>query len=296
MKRILTFLSLLFLFSFTDNISADVVVFNTRIDGAIGSFSFTAGDFVQYDLTTNEASVFFPSGNFASVNNGEINPDAISVRKDGSFLLSSRRPMELAGLVFNQLRLVNYEPTSGVATTAFAGVGGFDISGVDILDNGNYLLAAKSPNTSLGGHDYSIGDIVEYNPVTNEASTFFSADNFLSPEEGGPAQPANIDAVDLYNGSLLFSTSNGADIKTPSGGALRVRQESVYAFDLATGETSLFFDGGSVFTSNSVDIKSFSVISTDLEPVTTIPEPSSSLIGVLGALAFGYQRNRRLFT
>ena len=293
MKLVLTFLSLLIPFGFTNHVLADVVVFNTRIDGAIGDFSFTAGDFVRYDLETDEASIFFSGSNFSVVNDNEINPDALSVRDDGSFLFSVRRGTELAGLTINSIRLVDYDPVSGVATTAFNGVGGFDIAGVDILDNGNYLLAAKVNNTSLGGHAYSIGDIVEYNPITNEASTFFSADNFLTEAEGGPAAPANIDAVDLYDGSLLFSTSNTAAIRTPLGGSLLVRQENVYAFDLATGETSLFFDGTNIFTSNSIDLKSFSVLSADFG-LTPVPEPSSSVVALLGVLVFGFRRNRKL--
>ena len=103
--------------------------------------------------------------------------------------------------------------------------------------------------------------------------------------------PANIDAVDLYDGSLLFSTSNTAAIRTPLGGSLRVRQENVYAFDLTTGETSLFFDGTNIFTSNSIDLKSFSVLSEDF---VSVPEPSSSVVALLGVLVFGFRRNRKL--
>lgn len=283
MRKALTFLSLLLLLSSLNEISAQVVVFNTRIDSSIGSLSFTAGDFVQYDLSTNEASIYFPSGNFTQVGTNDINPDALSVRDDGSFVLSSRQNLGLAGTTFNQRQLVSYDLIAAEAAILFGGSSGFDIAGADILDNGNYLLAGKQ-DTSFGGQDYEIGDVVEFDLSTGTVvGTFFSHENFIRPDEPGAlSAPANIDAVDFYDGKLLFSTTNEADIRTPSGGRFRVDQESVYAFDLLTGETSLFFDGGSIFNGNT-DVKSFSVLSTSTG-ATAIPEPSSSMLAVFGLL------------
>jgi len=283
----------------SDDLNGQAIVLNARNDAQIAGLSFRAGDFVRYDIATETASIFFSEDNFGTIANNDINPDAVSVREDGSFLFSPRGNLSLNGVRYDQRAIVDYNPTTQTADVLFRDQA-VDIAGVAILPNGNLLVSAKNDEV-IAGQEYSIGDVLEYNPETDTASVFFSADNFLTPEEGGRfTAPANIDAVDvLSNGNLLFSTTNSAQIGTSSEDAVTVFQGGVYEFDFATGQVSTFLDP-SVFDGN-VDVKSFSVLSLPEAPFTpialptpvAIPEPSSAVIGLLAFSLIGTLRVKR---
>ena len=272
------------------------VVFNTREAASIGDFNFSAGDFVKYNMQTGAAEVYFAEDNFTTVGTNDINPDAISILSDSNFLFSVRGAAALDGTTITSRQLV----VLNISTRNFdvlleefgqPGQSGFDISGIDVIDNDNVLLAAKSP-TTIGGLAYSVGDIVQYTFSTGTAETVFSADNFLTAEEGGRfTAPANIDAVARRNnGNLLFSTTNTAQVEFGDDpqNAVQVNQASVYEYNATTGETTEFFDGTSIFSSNS-DIKSFSIVPAS---VTAIPEPSSILISGLAGLLLVARRRK----
>ena len=234
-------------------------MFNTREDSSIGDLSFAAGDWVKFNLETGEAEIYFPEDNFTAVDDRDINPDALSIRADGTFIFSTRGSLMLDGVTINQLQLIDFDPSTRDFSVLFREFD-FDISGVDIIDEDNVLLAAKQ-DTTIGGLSYSIGDIIQYTFSTGTATKVFSADNFLTAAEGGNfTAPANIDAVEmLANGNILFSTSNTAEIGTTPQDVVRVNQQSVYEYNVATGETTLFFDGA-VFSTPSTDLKSFSLV------------------------------------
>ena len=265
------------------------VVFNTRTDSSIGTLNFAAGDFVKFNIQTGAAEIYFPETNFAQAGGNDINPDALSIRPDGTFLFSARVGLSLDGEFVNARQLVDFDPVTRNSSVLFEELG-FDISGVDIIDDDNVLLAAKSPVENVGGQTYSVGDIIQYTFSTQTATDVFSADNFLTFEEGGRFEAvANIDAVEmLANGNILFSTTNEAEVGTTPENAVQVNQESVYEYNPDTGETTLFFDG-SVFSTPSADLKSFSVLSA-----TAVPEPASLLIGGLAGILLASRRRRRV--
>ena len=266
------------------------VVFNTRADSSIGTLSFTAGDLIKYDPQTNAAEIFFPGTNFTAFANNVVNLDALSIRADGTFIFSAQTGLIIDGVSIDQRSLVDFNPLTREFDILFR-QNGVDISGLDILDDDNVLLAAKQ-DAVIAGLQYNIGDVIKYTFSTSNAETFFSADNFLTVEEGGRfTAPANIDAVELLeNGNLLFSTTNETQVEfgTDPDDAVMVEQESVYEYDFATGETTLFFDG-SQFNVNT-DLKSFSLLPEAV--VVAVPEPASTVVSGLAFLILVSRRRR----
>lgn len=279
-----------FVFAFVNQVEAQIVVLNTRNDAVLGGLSFRAGDSVIYDITTDEAEIFFSQDNFDVFGNNAINPDAIDVHSDGSFTFSPRGNLVLDGVHYDQRSVVRYAPATQQAQLVFRDPT-VDVSGVFTTADGNLLLAAKSDEI-IGGQVYSVGDVVKYDFDTGTSSLFFSAENFFTADEGGLfSAPANIDALHLLdNGNLLSSTTNTTEIGTSADDAVRLFQGGVYEYDFNTSEVTTFLDP-SVF-SRGVDVKSISVIS--LTSPRTVPEPSSVVLSLIGLMFFGSLRRRQL--
>jgi len=298
MKNLLTF-AMCVLFSlvvFSSIGNAQLAVLNTKNDVSIGGEVFRAGDFFSYDFSTGNVELFYSEDNFSpsGSNNAdtiEINPDAISIRDDGTFMFSSRTHFFVNETKFDQRAIIDFNPFTRVATKEFEQLG-VDISGVDLLDNGNYLIAAKQSGRVIGGLEYNIGDVFEYDPVVGTSELFFSAENFLTEEEGGVySAPANIDALELLeNGNLLFSTTNSAQVETADGDGTRVFQANVYEYNFDTLETTLFFDGFNLFDGVTSDLKSFSLLPASA--ALAVPEPASISFGILTAFAITLRRRR----
>lgn len=286
---------LLLSFYFCGDTYAQAVILNTRTttfdaptidDGTAEGFSFTDGDFVNYDLDTSVTSLFlpevFPKLNLSGFGGNPLNPDALSVRGDGSFVFSSRLGITVNGQVFGQQDLIQYNPNTNQSSSLFRQQG-FDIAGIAIRENGNYLLTGKSDLEGFGINNpdfsFSVGDVIEWNPETGLLTTFFSHENFVET-----AAVASIDALELVDGKLLFSTTNAARIVDSD---LELEQAGVYAYDLETGEVSTFFDPDLITTPSS-DLKSFSLL-----PTATIPEPSSAIFGLIAMLWGSTVRRRK---
>ena len=289
-----TFLTLLFglglslLQGFTAE--AQVVVFGTRDGGVIGDLEFGFDDLIRYDLGSNTASIYRPE--FTSSLQLTTNIDALDIAGSGELLFSTRAAEQLGGTSLLARDLIRADANSGELTGALRFQR--NINALDTLPNGNLLLAATL-DTVIGGQAYSVGDVVEYNPITDTAETFFSNEIFLTAAEGGRfVAPATIDALQLLdNGNLLLSTTNTAEIGNDPTTAFRLQADSVYEYNFETGEVSIYFDG-SVFESNS-DIKAFSILSsasTTVPIAVTVPEPSS-LGMTFFAVLLGVSRRRR---
>jgi len=267
-------------------IVADVVVLGTRNGGRIAGLDFRFDELVQYDLSTNTASIYRP-GTTSSLGLS-TNIDALDFIGD-EYLISTRRSERKDdGTFYFDRDITFYNPDTNERSEAYRFNN--NISGVDQLANGNLLLASTL-DTVIGGQAYSVGDVVEYNPITDTAEIFFSHEIFLTAAEGGRfVASANIDALQLLdNGNLLLSTTNTAEIGNDPTTAFRLQSDSVYEYNFETGEVSTYFDG-SVFESNS-DLKAFSIL-----PFTTVatavPEPT--IFGVtLFAFLLGVSRRRR---
>ena len=235
---------------------AQVVVLGTKDGGRIAGLNFAPGDLVRYDMDSGTASLFHSESIFDDIGS-EMDLDALHVLEDGSFAFSSRLTISFDDQAYIPREVVVLDPLRTEVTQLYRGPN--DIAGFDILPNGNYLLTTKV-NTTIGGQDYVTGDVIQYNPDTDESSLFFSNSNFFTIGEGGSWPKGNIDAIEvLPNGNMLFSTTNTAEIGTTVDNAVTVFQAGVYEYNFLTGSVTTFLDP-SVFQANSPDLKAFSVL------------------------------------
>ncbi len=154
-------------------------------------------------------------------------------------LFSTSGSAELAGFSFKNDDLVLFDTATSTASLFFDGnlyKKDEDTNAVSVLKNGNLLLSTRT-SAILGGLAFRDGDIVEYDPVTDTASLYFSEDYFKGNEE--------ISAVSLLsNGNLVLSTRREASL-----GGVTFQKWDLVEYNLATGQASLLFDGD-LFSSN----------------------------------------------
>ncbi|MEM6301983.1 MAG: hypothetical protein AAF749_09605 [Pseudomonadota bacterium] len=149
-------------------------------------------------------------------------------------LFSTSGSADLGGLSFDNEDLILFDPATNTASLFFDGSlykKDEDTNAVSVLENGNLLLSTRT-NAILGGLSFEDGDIVEYNPLTDSASLYFSEELFTGNEE--------ISALSLLdNGNLVLSTRGTASL-----GGLEFEDQDLVEYDFATGQVSLFLDGG----------------------------------------------------
>jgi hypothetical protein len=164
------------------------IVLSTVIGETLGGLTFGKGDLIEYNPTTNTSTLFFDENLFSSA---QPNIDAAYVRGNGNIILSTTGNATLGGLGFGKDDLIEYNPTTDVATLFFDGSlfsGNEDIDAVHLLTGGNIVLST-SGDAILGGLSFGSGDLAEYNPTTSTATLYFDENNFASS--------ANIDAVHM---------------------------------------------------------------------------------------------------
>ncbi len=210
----------------------------------LGGLTFNEGDVVAYDETTDTATLYFDGNNFQ---NNE-NVDAVDVLDNGLIALSTTGSARLGGLNFRDGDIVLYDPGSDTATLLFSEDNfsrSEDVDAVHILPNGHILLSTTS-SARLGGLNFRDGDVVEYDPVNDSATLFFSEDNFAGNED--------VDGFHLLdNGNLLITTTGTATL-----GGLTFTDGSVAEYDPATDVATLFFDENRF--SNGADINAIDIL------------------------------------
>jgi hypothetical protein len=179
------------LFSGTTDIDAvhildnDNIILSTIGNATLGGLSFDIGDLVEYNPTTDTATLYFDQDLFSQ----SENIDAAFILDSGNIILSTVGDATLGGLSFEAGDLAEYNPTTDTATLyfdadLFSGIENIDA--VHILDSGNIVLSTVDVAT-LGGLSFTCGDLVEYNPTTDVATLHFDENNFTGS--------ANINAV-----------------------------------------------------------------------------------------------------
>jgi len=161
------------------------IVLSTGGAATLGGPTFADGDLIEYNPTTDTATLFFGEGLFGS----DEDIDAVHVLTNGNIILSTIDGATLGGLSFGDGDLIEYNPTTDTATlfldeTLFSA--DEDIDAVHILESGNIVLSTEGAAT-LGGLIFGDGDLIEYNPTTYSATLYFAEALFSSN--------ANIDAV-----------------------------------------------------------------------------------------------------
>jgi hypothetical protein len=164
------------------------IVLSTVAGTTLGGLTFGKGDLVEYDPTTDTATLLFDENLFSSA---QPNIDAAYLLDTGNIILSTTGNATLGGLGFGKDDLIEYNPTSDTASLFFDGnlfSGNEDIDAVYLLAGGNIVLSTGGGAT-LGGLSFGPGDLAEYNPTTSIATLYFDENNFASS--------ANIDAVHI---------------------------------------------------------------------------------------------------
>jgi hypothetical protein len=88
----------------------------STIDGAtLGGLTFGDGDLVEYDPTTDTATLFFDENLFGS----DEDIDAVNILESGNIILSTEGSATLGGLSFADGDLIEYNPITDTATLYF---------------------------------------------------------------------------------------------------------------------------------------------------------------------------------
>ena len=158
----------------------------STIDGAtLGGLSFGDGDLIEYNPTTDTATLYFDESLFSA----DEDIDAVHILESGNIVLSTCGAATLGGLSFGDGDLIEYNPTTDSATLFFdEGLFSADenIDAVHILESGNIVLSTDAA-AALGGLSFADGDLIEYNPATDTATVYFA--------EGLFSNNADIDGV-----------------------------------------------------------------------------------------------------
>ena len=161
------------------------IILSTASSATLGGLSFNDGDLVEYNPTTDTATLFFSESLFS----GDEDIGAVHILDSGNIILSTMDGATLGGLSFTDGDLIEYNPTTNTATLFFDGIlfdGSEDIDAVHILENGNIIVSTVGA-AMLGGLTFQNGDLAEYNPTADIATLYFSESLF--------SNNSNIDGV-----------------------------------------------------------------------------------------------------
>jgi hypothetical protein len=161
------------------------IILSTFGNSTLGGLTFSSGDLVEYNPTTDTATLYFHNDLFSQTEN----IDAAFILDNGNIILSTVGGATLGGLSFGADDLIEYNPTTDTATLFLDGSlfsATENIDAAHVLDSGNIILSTVDSAT-LGGLSFTCGDLVEYNPTTDVATLYFDENNFT----GG----TNINAV-----------------------------------------------------------------------------------------------------
>jgi len=165
----------------------------------VGGLQFTAGDLVEYNLTTKVSSIYKAE---ADIFQGPTNLDAVDILPSGEILLSTKAAGMIGDAVLvKKGDLVEYDIAIDYAELVFdSGTTGIDIDCADILGSGNLVLSTVGDNAVIDGGTFKDEDLVEYNPITETASLY------PRPPLKGPVLHI-IDLSILANGHIVLATN-----------------------------------------------------------------------------------------
>jgi|GEM_PF-6713671 len=189
-------------------VAADDLVLSKsdNINNMLGGLTFLDGDVISYCGDTNGASLLFAESNISP----SADIDAFTILDNGNYLLSVLfNGRMLGGLTFDDGDLVEYNPTTGVASIFFLTEADFtgattnagDINAVDFVDDRFIVFSLTASSTIFRGVDYSDGDLIQYN--VNDGVVNLLVNEATLCDDGD----CDIDAVHvLPNGNYVMST------------------------------------------------------------------------------------------
>lgn len=153
---------------------------------------------------------------------------------------------ELGGVTFNDGDMVQTDFAGTAASIFFAEsnwTSDGDTDAFHILPNGNYLFSSLF-NSTIGGVTFDDADLIEYNPNTGVANTYFiTAASFDAANE-------DISGVStLANGNIVFSTNTDASI-----GGVGFTDGDLVEYDITTDTVSILIPEAQIFDDGDGDI------------------------------------------
>jgi len=232
----------------TETVTGDEsIIISTAHHANLGGADIDYNDLLEYFPETETGAVFL-DGTMIFHQNDNIN--AFDVLDDGHVVLSSDGNFRIAPHNFGDDDLAEYDPVSGNASIYFSGShfssGHEDIDAVSVLPNGHIVLSTDG-NARLGSLSFDDGDLVEYDPVSGNASLLFDENRFHGNED--------IDAVHVFDdGIIVFSTRGNAAID-----GLSFTPGDLIAYDPVGDSAWMFFRGYSHFSNGGEDIDAVSI-------------------------------------
>lgn len=208
--------------------SSDTIIISTDNSETLGGLSFSDGELAEYDPAADTASLYFDESLFS----GNEDIDAVHVLANGNIILSTQGNATLGGLSFSDGDLVSYDPVNDTAILYFNEdlfSNNEDIDAVYVLDSGNIILSTEG-SASLGGLNFSDGDLVEYDPVNDTATLYFDESHF----SGG----ADINGVHILSSGNILITTNSSETL----GGLSFSDGSIAEYNPGTDTATLYFD------------------------------------------------------
>ena len=220
----------------------------------LGGFTFEDEDIVNYDADADSSTRIF-EGDIVYSSDEETN--GIHIRSDGKILLTPDNAATIGALSFNDEDIVEYDPDTGTATMFFDGstvdssIG--ELNAISVLDNGNIVISTTA-SASIGALSFNDDDLVEYNPSTGTATMLLDGSTVITNESDEGDR--DIDGVHVFsNGQMLLSTSTNSSIN-----GLQFGDDDVVLYDPGTGNATMYFDGGNLFSSSSEDVDGVSLV------------------------------------
>lgn len=158
-------------------------------------------------------------------------------------ILSTSTAATLGGLAFDEGDLISYDAGSDTSTLLLDGSLfslSENIDAVHLLANGHILLSTQNGAT-LGGLTFGDGDIVDYDPLADLATIFFSETLFSGAED--------INGLSLLaNGHIVLTTTTAATL-----GGLAFAEDDLAEYDPVNDLATLFFDGSNFSLGENID-------------------------------------------
>ncbi|MCP4584288.1 MAG: hypothetical protein GY839_21965 [candidate division Zixibacteria bacterium] len=239
------YVDLLFTVDFASGSEPDSSFFyiSTAGSATLGGTTFQDEDIVKYFYALDDAIIFLDG---SSIFSGDEDIDAMHILANGNIAISTTEAAQIGALSFIDEDIVEYNPSSGLASLIFDGgaifSGNEDVDAIYIYDNGHILLSTTGSAT-INGTSFDEEDLVDYDPVANTATIVFDGSAIFS-------NSADINAVHILDSdNYIISTTSSETI-----GALSFDDEDLAEYDPSSGIATMFFDGDVPFGTSTEDI------------------------------------------
>jgi hypothetical protein len=159
------------------------IVMSNLFNAQIAGVAYEDDDLIEYNPNTNTATLLFDGSTRFDSTAEDI--DAIYVRENGNFVMSTIADAGLGGLNFTSGDIIEYNPNTDSSTLLVSEANLFDdgdgdVDAVHVLENGNLLISALNDTETVSGVSFADGDVFEYDPINDTATLYLSESVFTS--------------------------------------------------------------------------------------------------------------------